>query len=454
MEKLYPKLKAEFLITTKLAYPIIIGQLGIMLMGVADTIQVGHLVGPAKESVGAAGIANGIYITITIVSIISLQIIAPMIANAKAKNDFEKCHNLFISSIKVAVILGFFSYLLIETCTFNIFVLKQKPEIELLAKPYLHLLAISVFPMLLFTAIKQMSDGLGHTKFAMRITLLALLINVLLNHILINGIWGFPKWGLFGAGVATCFSRVFMAFGLYFYILKNENFMAIFSTIKYTKTQLEQVKLILKIGLPSGMQGFFEIAVFFAAAVLIGQLGATELAAHQVAINPASVTYMMVTGVAAAGGIRVGANLGNTSAMKLSGSIALLLGFCFMFLCFLIFVFCNVFIAKLYISDPNVLPLAGSLIFIAGFFQLSDGVQAVALGILRGMADVNIPTIATLIAYWVIGLPIGYYLAFYQNMGAIGIWIGLSMGLTASAALLSWRFYHNIYKYGKSGNNI
>ena len=140
--------------------------------------------------------------------------------------------------------------------------------------------------------------------------------------------------------------------------------------------------------------------------------------------------------------------------MKLSGSIALLLGFCFMFLCFLIFVFCNAFIAKLYISDPKVLPLAGSLIFIAGFFQLSDGVQAVALGILRGMADVNIPTIATLIAYWVIGLPIGYYLAFYQNMGAIGIWIGLSMGLTASAALLSWRFYHNIYKYGKSGNII
>jgi multidrug resistance protein, MATE family len=438
------QIKAEVLITLKLAYPIIIGQLGIMLMGVADTIQVGHMTGLAKESVGAAGIANGVYITIAIIGIIALQIVAPMIANAHAINDLEKCHNLFNASKKVAIILSIACVLLIELIANNLQILHQKPEVEALAKPYLHILALSVFPMLFFTAIKQFSDGLSHTKYAMTITLIALVINVILNHLFINGIGVFPKWGLNGAGVATLISRILMALGLYVYILKNKVFETIFQTGKNKILEGEYLKNIFKIGLPSGFQGFFEIAVFAAAAVIIGQLGATQLAAHQVAINPASVTYMMVTGIAAAGGIRVGANLGHQKAMKLSGSVALLIGFLFMALCCLLFLIFNTFIAKLYIYDPDVLPMAASLIIIAGFFQLSDGIQCVALGVLRGMADVNIPTIATLVAYWVIGLPIGYYLAFSLKMGAIGIWIGLSAGLTASAMLLTWRFYHNL----------
>jgi multidrug resistance protein, MATE family len=444
--------KAEIKITLNLAYPIIIGQLGIMLMGVADTIQVGHMIGPAKESIGAAGIANGVYITIAIIGIIALQIIAPMIANASALNDKVKCHALFQASIKVAIILGLASFLLMELVAFNINILHQKPEIEVLAMPYLHILAVSVFPMFIFTAIKQFGDGLGETKVAMRITVAALLFNILFNHLLINGII-FPKLGLNGAGIATLLSRFGMALGLYIYIRNLSFFKSYFNANISAENSDGLVMKILKVGIPSGFQGFFEIAVFAASAIIIGQLGAVQLAAHQVAINPASVTYMMVTGISAAGGIRVGTNLGDIKAMKRSGSVAILLGFSFMILCCIIMLIFNKFIAGLYINDLEVLPLAASLIMIAGFFQLSDGVQAVALGVLRGMADVNIPTIVTLIAYWGIGLPIGYYLAFVIKMDAIGIWIGLSAGLTASAILLTWRFYHNLKVIKLKENN-
>jgi multidrug resistance protein, MATE family len=436
----------ELKIQNGLAIPIIIGQLGVMLMGLADTIQVGHIDVLAKESIGAAGIGNGIFITIAIIGIIALQIVAPLIANAHKKNDESLINNLHISSLKVAIILAGVCFFATEILAFNLSILNQKPEIEALAVPYLHVIAISIFPQLIFTALKQLTDGVGRTKIAMNITLIALVLNILLNYLLIYGIGIFPKLGLLGAGIATLIARIFMALSLYFYLMRESYFKNIFTTSINTAIKAENVKKIFKIGLPSGFQGFFEIAIFSAAAILIGQLGSVQLAAHQVAINPASITYMMVTGVAAAGGIRVGAHLGDRQAMKLSGSVSLMMGFIFMGLCCIIMLLFNSEIAKLYIADAQVLPLASTLIFVASFFQLSDGIQAVALGILRGMADVNIPTIITLISYWAIGLPIGYYLAFNKNFGAIGIWIGLVVGLTASAILLSWRFYHNLKK--------
>jgi multidrug resistance protein, MATE family len=440
------QIKSEVKITFKLALPIVIGQLGIMLMGVADTIQVGHMQELAKESVGAAGIGNSIFITMAIIGIIALQIVAPMMANANNQQDYGQVNSLYNSSIKVALMLGAICFVLIEIIALNFHLLHQKPEIEELTKPYLHIIAISIFPMLLFTAIKQLSDGLGNTKIAMNISLIALVVNILFNYLLINGIGIFPKLGLFGAGIATLIARISMALGLYFYLKWHSQFKNIFMQASSNIKESGFVRRILIVGIPSGLQGFFEIAVFSAAAIFIGRLGTVQLAAHEVAINPASITYMMVTGLAAAGGIRVGTHLGDRKLMKLSGSVALLLGFGFMFLTFLAFLLFSTNIAKLYIADPQVIPMAATLIFIAGFFQLSDGIQAVALGILRGMADVNIPTIATLIAYWGVGLPIGYFLAFNWNMGAVGIWIGLSAGLTASAMLLTWRFYHNLDK--------
>jgi multidrug resistance protein, MATE family len=203
------------------------------------------------------------------------------------------------------------------------------------------------------------------------------------------------------------------------------------------------VKKLFRLGLPGGFQFFFEVAAFSGAAVIIGWLGKYPLAAHQVAINLASVTYMMASGFSAAGAIRVGEAVGMGSRQRVlqAGTVALAMSGGFMALCCLIFLSINQELVALYINDPRVASIASSLVIIAGFFQLSDGIQVVGLGILRGIADVNIPTVITLFAYWIIGLPVGYLLGFSLGMNVQGIWIGLLIGLTVSAILLTVRFY-------------
>jgi multidrug resistance protein, MATE family len=422
--------------TLKIALPIIVGQLGVMLMGVADTIQVGHMALYAKENVGAGAIGNGVFITIAIIGLLAVQIAAPMIAHKIAEQKKAEQVSIFHSVIAAALLLSVLCYIIIEILVFNFHWLGQNPQIAALAKPYTHVIALSVVPSILFTALRQLSDGHGETKIAMIITLVALVLNIILNHLFIYGAGFIPAMGLFGAGLATLICRILMVLALYFYLAKK--YKSFFPILQGSKSQ---VLYMLKIGVPSGFQGFFEIAVFAYAAVLMGQLGATQLAAHQVAINPASLTYMMVTGLATAGGIRVGRHLDHPNALRRAGFVALGLAFVFMAICGIVFLVANAQIAALYIADIQVQTLAKQLLIIAALFQLSDGLQAVALGILRGMADVNLPTLITVVAYWVVGLPFGYFLAFNQNMGAAGIWYGLTLGLTASAILLCTRFY-------------
>ena len=298
----------------------------------------------------------------------------------------------------------------------------------------------------MFNALRQLSDGLSKTRLAMVVTLSALLLNILLNWVLINGIWGFPRLELLGAGIATLISRIYMMAALWFFIKNDNYFKDYLLPVKENFNRL--VKQILKIGLPSGMQGFFEVAIFAGAVVIIGWYGKYQQAAHQIAINMCSVTYMMVTGVAAAGGIRVGHfwGLKDRHMIILSGSTALAIGAAFMAFCAAVFFLFNNYLVQLYTTDTQVVPVAITLLIIGGFFQMSDGIQATALGILRGIADVNVPTGITLFAYWGVGLPIGIILGEWYGLKAAGVWIGLTAGLTASALLLCWRFYAMVKK--------
>jgi MATE family multidrug resistance protein len=201
---------------------------------------------------------------------------------------------------------------------------------------------------------------------------------------------------------------------------------------------------MLKIGIPTGFQYVFEVGAFSCAAIMMGWLGAQALAAHQIALNMAAVSYMMVTGIAAASTVRVGNQLGKQDIpnMRRAGFSAIMMGLGLMSVAAVIFVTGKYFLPSLYIDEPEVIELAGSLLIIAAFFQLSDGAQAVGLGALRGMADVKVPTIITLIAYWIIGLPVGYWLAFGMEMGPHGIWMGLLISLTMAAVLLFVRFHY------------
>lgn len=448
MKKILQNYKADIVATYKLALPIIAGQLGIMLMGFADTVQVGRMDVGSVQALAASADANGILINIAIIGYICLQIIAPLVSKAKAENNFSECYRLLKSNIIVSLIMSVFCCVVVVIIGHNLELFKQPAEIKTLTQEYLWLMTISTVPSFLFTAMKSFTDGLGYTQLGMKITFSALIMNILLNYCFLNGVWFFPNWGLNGTGVATLISRIYMAIALAYFIFQTNTFKQYLQDKKPIMHLGRLIKNILKIGIPSGLQGFSEIAAFYGAVVMMGWISIEHKAAHLVAIGYVSLTYMAATGIAVAGGIRVGAGVGERSRIAIfkAGTTALVMGFVFMAICAFFLLVFNVEFAS-YVKDEQVIMLAAELIIWGGFFQLFDGVQAVSLGILRGMQDVNVPTLITIFAYWGVGLPMSYILGFQYDMKHIGIWIGLTLALFASASLLSWRFYNKLKRH-------
>jgi MATE family multidrug resistance protein len=423
---------------TRLSYPIIIGQLGIVLMGVADVIMVGKI---DATNLAAAAFANSIYFLVSILGLGTLTAVAPLIAKSKGAGHPNECAVLFRQGMLASVLLSIFICSVIFICTMNLHWFGQDPEVTVLAKDFLHLLNISNVFMLLFLGAKQFSDGLSITKPSAVITVLALALNILLNWFLIYGNAGFPKMGLLGAGLATLIARVFMAVAMLVYVFRVKAYKP-YLHVKDRSQRTFFLKEIFRVGLPSGFQYMFEMGAFATAAIIIGWFGKYELAAHQVAINIASVTYMLATGISAGGAIAVGDALGRKHKEDLmrSGRAALIMGTVFMAVCGIVFALFNEFIVSMYTDDMQVTGMAVNLLLIAALFQLSDGIQCVSLGVLRGIADTKIPTLITVIAYWVIGIPSGLWMAQAFGIGLYGIWYGLTIGLTFSAVMLSLRF--------------
>jgi MATE family multidrug resistance protein len=296
---------------------------------------------------------------------------------------------------------------------------------------------------MIFQTFKQFAEGLSQTKQAMYITIFCNVINVFLNWVLIWGMFGAPELGLMGAGWATLISRVLMPVLMGYYILRSRRYSVYSLSLKLKKISLPIISRILNIGIPTGFQFIFEVSAFSAAAIMMGWIGVNALAGHQIALNLASISYMMATGLSTAGMIWVSnmVGRGNQKGMREAGMVVFGLVLGFMFLAAMSFVFLRTFLPTLYIDDPEVIATAASLLIVAALFQLSDGVQVAALGVLRGLEDVRIPTLVTLVAYWVLGLPLGYFFAFQLEMGEVGIWYGLLIGLSITAVLLFYRFH-------------
>jgi len=407
-------------------------------MGAADVIMVGKL---DATNLAAAAFANSIFFVVSILGIGALTAVSPLVAKSKGAGHPNECAILFRQGINAALLLAAFISTVIFMLTLNLDWFGQDAEVTALAKDFLHLLNAGNVFMLLFFGAKQFSDGLSITLPSAIITMLALGINILVNWLLIYGNWGFPKLGLNGAGIATLTARFFMATVMILFILWNKRYKP-YLHIKENAQRLFFLKEIFRVGLPSGFQYMFEVGAFAASAIIIGWFGKYELAAHQVAINIASITYMIATGISAGGSIAVGDALGRKHKSDLirSGRTALIMGTVFMGICGLVFALFNKQIIGIYTNDVHVVEMAANLLLIAALFQLSDGIQCVSLGVLRGIADTKVPTIVTVIAYWVVGIPIGLAMAEYLDLGLYGIWYGLTAGLTFSAVMLSIRF--------------
>ena len=296
---------------------------------------------------------------------------------------------------------------------------------------------------MIFQTYRQFAEGLERTRMAMVIVIGSNLLNIALNYVLIFGKHGFPALGLNGAGWATLISRVVMAICMMLYVYYGKKFTAYrkgFSIGNYSKPVISKM---LHIGLPAGSQFIFEAGAFGFSALMMGWLGTTALAAHQIAINLATISYMTTSGLAAAATIRVGNFLGKRDKENLQRSAFTMIwmAVALMTAWALLFIFGRYFLPALYIDDVEVIELTAGLLIIAAFFQLSDGTQVVCAGALRGLQDVKVPSILIFVAYWVIALPLGYLLAFPLGLGANGIWIGLSIGLTLTASAMVLRFW-------------
>ncbi|MDB5264305.1 MAG: multidrug transporter, partial [Adhaeribacter sp.] len=305
-----------------------------------------------------------------------------------------------------------------------------------------HILCFSMVPLMVFQGFKQFAEGLSLTKQAMYISVFANLLNIAGNYMLIYGKWGAPPLGLEGAAISTFVSRVIMALMMGAYVLYAGRLKIYRLRWRRKFVSVRYMLRILKLGLPISLQMALEVGAFSFSAIMMGWLGAKALAAHQIAISIAALTYMMASGIAAAATIRVG-NLfgsGRLRDMQIAGYSSMLMVIGFMSSAGLLLVLLNNFIPQLYVNDPEVIKIAGSLIIIAALFQISDGVQVVGLGALRGLEDVKVPSMISLLAYWVVALPIGYLLGFTGGFGALGIWTGLLLGLSVAAILLFFRF--------------
>jgi multidrug resistance protein, MATE family len=432
-------LKKHIVSTFQLAYPVIIGQLGIIMMGVVDSLMVGKL-GAAPLAASALGGSSAFIVLIIGIGV--SYAVTPLVAIAVGAGRFEDCGIYFRQSLLVNSILSIIIALIIYFAADLIRYFDQPKEVQNQAVDYMRIIGLSSIPLLLFQTYKQFIEGLSIMRPAMIITLIANLVNVFANWILIYGNIGFPALGLNGAGWATFASRVFMALALMGFVMNNKFFKKYDVSFHFKSINWTVIKKILSLGLPSGIQYFFEVGAFSFAVVMVGWLGTKQLAAHQIAINLASISFMAVLGISVAGSIRVGNAVGmkDITETRRAGFMAILLGASTMLGAGIIFILFRNYLPTLYVNDEVVISYASSLLIIAALFQLSDGTQAVGIGVLRGLTDVKIPTAITFIAYWIVGLPVGYLLGFNLELGVQGVWIGLLLGLTTSAILLTMRF--------------
>lgn len=437
-----PGLRAETRILLGLAIPVVLSQVSHTLVGLADTLMIGQT--GDVTALAASALGNNLFSLPIVFAVGITYVLSPKISESHARGEKKACFHLLVNSALSNLLWGLAISLVLLGLLPWFDRLGQKPEVARLAVSFLRWQIWSIPGIMLFQTFRQFFDGLGQTRPGMFASVSANLLNVLLNYLLIYGNWGFPAMGLYGAAIANFVSRWIMGVLLAAFFFFSPSLAEWRSGNFLQEIRAETILLLNRLGLPVAMQFIFEVGAFSFTAVLVGRLGPTSLGAHQIVISLASVTYMMASGISAAASIRVGHFLGleNRTMIRRSGLVSFALVSVFMlFTCF-IFLGLRQIIPGWFIQDPGVLRIAAELLIIAGFFQLSDGIQVVGLGCLRGLSDVTMPTLITLVAYWVVAIPLGYYLGISLGLGAAGTWWALLAGLTVSAVLMFFRFLH------------
>ena len=438
----------EFKYNWKLAVPVMLGMLGHTFVSFVDNIMVGQL---GTAELAAVSLGNSFMFVAMSLGIGFSTAITSLIAEADASGNFLEGKSLFKHGFFLCIILGVILFLTVFFAKPLLYLMKQPIEVVELAIPYLNLVSFSLVPLIIFQGFKQFSDGLSLTKYPMYATLVANIVNVILNYVLIFGTFGFPELGIVGAAYGTLVSRFIMVWFLWFLLRKKEKSKAFIMNIKFFILDNLMLKKLIYLGAPSAMQMFFEVAIFTGAIWLSGLLGKNPQAANQIALNLGSMTFMVAMGLSVVAMIRIGNQKGLKAYFELRRiafslflmGVILATGFALIFFIF------NDYLPRLYvdfddvenlIDNIEVVNIASQLLIIAAIFQISDSIQVIVLGALRGLQDVKIPTIITFISYWLIGFPLCWFLGKEDVYGSFGIWLGLLAGLSMASILLYIRF--------------
>ncbi len=413
----------------KLALPVVLSQVGQVTVALADNMMVGHV---GTTELAASSFANSIFMIGVFFGMGITFGITPLTGNEYGKGKLREASVW----LKNGIFTHFAAAIVLSVVMFSVYFflpfMGQPVEVLELAKPYYLILCFSYLPFILFFSVKQFFEGIGNTAMAMQITLTANVINILINYLFIFGKFGFPEMGLTGAGIGTLVSRVSMPLFFMVYIYQKTKFKRYFILAQKQQFSKERILSLLRIGIPIGFQIIVEVIAFGIGAIMMGWLGETPLAAHQVAIGLASFTYMISLGISQANTIRVSHQMGknNFHSLKMAAAASTQLVLTFMTIMGVMFILARNVLPFMFTSDPKVIQIAATLLIVAAFFQIFDGLQVVMLSTLRGMADVRLPMFIAFFAYVMLGIPTSYLLAFYfgawpqRNLVWLSCWIG------------------------------
>jgi MATE family multidrug resistance protein len=430
--------RREFRVLLGLAFPVVVVQLGLMLMGVVDTMMVGRL---SAQALGAVALGNVYFFAVAVIGMGTLMALDPIVSQAVGAGDEPAIARGLQRGILLALAVTLPTAVGLCFARPVLLAMRQPDELIPGAAIYSYLIVPGLLPFFLFIVFRQTLQALGRIAPIVWVTLAANLLNAGLDWMLIYGRLGAPALGVAGSAIATSISR---------WVLAGALLVAGWSQLaprlrpwRRETADLAALGRMTRLGLPIGFQMFFEYGVFGLIGILMGRIGTRAVAGHQIALNLSAVVFMVPQGIGAAAAVLVGRAIGaqDLFAARRAALGAILVGGGFMAGSALLFVLAPGFLARLYSPDTGVLAVAASLIVLGGFFAIFDGLQAVSIGILRGIGDTRAPVVLSLLGYWLIGLPVSLLLGFGLGWGPDGLWWGLVLGLAVTAAVLLSRVY-------------